>query len=133
LPIGAASVRTQLHVGLGIGLTLVKRLVELHGGTVSACSDGPGTGSSFTVRLALLDAAEPDMILPVSTNLVGGPHPHARILIADDNRDAARSLALMLAMEGYEVRTAYDGEEVGSPCSSSRRPVGVRKTSLTQR
>jgi len=99
------------HVGLGIGLTLVKRLVELHGGTVSAHSEGSGTGSSFSVRLALLDAMDVNTSLPAPTNTLGNAHPHARILIADDNRDAARSLALMLSMEGHEVRAAYDGVE----------------------
>jgi signal transduction histidine kinase/CheY-like chemotaxis protein len=99
------------HVGLGIGLTLVKSLVELHGGTVSAHSEGPGTGSVFTVRLALLDAADSETNSPRPANAVGGAHPRWRILVADDNRDAARSLALMLSMEGHEVRTAYDGVE----------------------
>jgi signal transduction histidine kinase/ActR/RegA family two-component response regulator len=99
------------HIALSIGLTLVKHLVELHGGTVSAHSDGPGTGSVFTVRLALLEATDANTSLLAPANSVGRAHPHARILIADDDRDAARSLALMLAMEGHEVRTAYDGAE----------------------
>lgn len=99
------------HAGLGVGLTLVKRLVELHGGTVSARSAGPGTGSSFSVRLELLAAErdEPRPLLP-SVRLAHGT-PRARILVADDNYDAAQSLALMLGMDGHDVRTAGDGLE----------------------
>ncbi len=99
------------HDGLGVGLTLVKRLVELHGGTVSAASDGAGTGSCFTVRLDLFPV--PDEVAhpaPTASDAHEGP-PRARILVADDNYDAAQSLALMLSMEGHEVRTAGDGLE----------------------
>jgi signal transduction histidine kinase/CheY-like chemotaxis protein len=99
------------HDGLGVGLTLVKRLVELHGGTVSAQSDGPGTGSCFTVRLDLLPAPDAEALpAPSASDAREGP-PRARILVADDNHDAAQSLALMLGMEGHEVRTASDGLE----------------------
>jgi CheY-like chemotaxis protein len=97
--------------GLGVGLTLVKRLVELHGGTVSAFSRGSGTGSCFTVRLeALPPRAEDVQPLPSAGETAEGP-PRARILVADDNYDAAQSLALMLGMDGHEVRTASDGLE----------------------
>jgi two-component system, sensor histidine kinase len=95
--------------GLGIGLSLVKGLVQLHGGTIEACSQGLGYGSAFTVRLPL--AATPSHIsdekqalpaLPDSSNSL-------RILIADDNRDAAESLAMLLSLAGHEVRVAHDG------------------------
>ena len=99
------------HDGLGVGLTLVKRLVELHGGTVSAYSEGPGSGSCFTVRLNLLPTIDADaQPAPSADESPAGP-PRARILVADDNYDAAQSLALMLGMDGHEVRTASDGLE----------------------
>jgi PAS domain S-box-containing protein len=100
--------------GLGIGLTLVKRLTELHGGTIEARSDGPGKGSVFTVRLPL--AAERGASPGAST----GPYPAAtlldlRVLVVDDNKDAADSLAVLLRANGSEVRVAYDGlEAVGA-------------------
>jgi len=97
--------------GLGIGLTLVKELVEMHGGTVVAHSDGPGTGSSFEVRLPLAAAptSEPAPESPREQQPSGG-RPR-RVLVVDDNRDAVESLAILLEMMGYEVRTAGDGLE----------------------
>jgi PAS domain S-box-containing protein len=97
----------QSQGGLGIGLTLVKRLVEMHGGAVEAESAGPGRGSAFTVRLP---------VEPQGTE-VAAPPPEApqqpalprRILVVDDNRDAASSLALLLQIAGNETHLAHDG------------------------
>ncbi|MGH8328531.1 MAG: hybrid sensor histidine kinase/response regulator, partial [Steroidobacteraceae bacterium] len=99
------------HDGLGVGLTLVKRLVELHGGTVSAHSEGSGRGSSFSVRLELLEASRPEGAAPPMASKAGRTALRARILVVDDNHDAAQSLALLLGMDGHEVRTAGDGLE----------------------
>ena len=97
--------------GLGVGLTLVKRLIEMHGGTVEARSEGLGKGSEFTVRLPLL----PDLPLtakPTDAEVVLAlPEMSHRILIVDDNRDAADTMALMLRIKGNQVETAYDGQE----------------------
>ncbi len=92
--------------GLGIGLTLVKRLVEMHDGTVEARSDGPGRGSEFTIRLPLVAVHK----RRVEGGIPPGPYgPPRRILVVDDNVDAAESLAMMLRLSGHEVRTAHDG------------------------
>jgi len=123
--------------GLGIGLTLVKQVVDLHGGQVEARSDGQGKGSVFTVRLPL--AAQPEGAAgsepapagasadparasasaepaPASagaepTRPSTDPAPRRRILVADDLEDSAASLALLLQMQGHDVRTAHDGAE----------------------
>ena len=111
--------------GLGIGLTLVKRLVEMHGGQVEARSDGPGCGSSFVLRLpqqAPDRRAEPPALL--AANLVPGERKH-RILIADDNRDAADSLAFVLRRVGHEVQTAYDGEQAVDLAASFRPKMAL--------
>jgi two-component system CheB/CheR fusion protein len=86
--------------GLGIGLTLVKRLVESHGGRVVAHSDGTGEGSTFTVRLPALAPAMDGTVIP--------PH-RRRVLVVDDNRDLAESLAMVLRLWGHDVTVAYDG------------------------
>lgn len=98
------------HDGLGVGLTLVKRLVELHGGSVSAHSEGRGMGSTFTVELDLIEGSGETRAVPAPGKAQDGSG-RARILVADDNYDAAQSLALMLSMDGHEVRTAGDGLE----------------------
>ncbi len=100
--------------GLGIGLTLVKRLVEMHGGTVRARSGGPGKGSEFVVRLPIATKAtegdSPGAVEPGSLAV-----PTHRILVVDDNRDAADSMGMLLRMLGNDVHTAYDGlEAVGA-------------------
>jgi len=96
--------------GLGLGLALVRQLVDLHGGSVEAHSDGPGKGSEFVVRLPTLSrqhrAPQPDATVAT----VDHSAPSRRILVVDDNRDAAETLAMMLRLEGNEVDTAFDGE-----------------------
>ncbi len=107
--------------GLGIGLALVKGLVEMHDGSVTAASDGQGRGSSFTVTLpALID--EPAPVSPVveKADALG---PKRRILVVDDNRDGAESLAMMLGLLSNEVRTAHDGVEAVEAAESFRPEV----------
>jgi signal transduction histidine kinase/CheY-like chemotaxis protein len=93
--------------GLGIGLTLVKHLVELHGGLVEASSPGTGRGSTFKVFLPLADSPPPEP--PHESSMNVAPTYRARVLVADDNRDAADTLSAILELDGHEVRTAYDG------------------------
>lgn len=93
--------------GLGFGLTLVKRLVELHDGAVSATSAGPGRGSEFTIRLPARPAAgRPD---GPGKDTPGAPFTRRRVLIVDDSPDARESLRLLLELAGHEVETAEDG------------------------
>ena len=96
--------------GLGIGLTLVRRLVQLHNGSISARSDGPGKGSEFLVRLPRA-APGTDEVPPPPAAAAGGvaPLPARRILVVDDNKDAVESLALLLVIGGQTVATARDG------------------------
>ena len=94
--------------GLGIGLTLARRIVEMHGGTIEASSGGPGTGSEFTIRLPVLD--RPTRSLDPDDDLDIRPLPQAlRVLIVDDNRDAAEMLAALLGAWGQHTHLAFDG------------------------
>jgi PAS domain S-box-containing protein len=98
--------------GLGIGLTLVKKLTEMHGGTVEAHSEGAGKGSEFVVRLPLQarTPTAPEGGGPSAEGLGRPAPPGRRILVVDDNKDSADSLALLLTLVGNQVRTAQDGE-----------------------
>jgi signal transduction histidine kinase len=107
--------------GLGIGLTLVRSLVEIHGGCVQAFSAGLGTGSEFVVRLPVLASVEEGGVGP-------GPEPSApvkprRILVVDDNVDNAESLALLLQLSGHQVRTAHNGPGALAAASAFRPEV----------
>ena len=96
--------------GLGIGLSLVKRLVEMHEGSVEAFSRGAGLGSEFVVRLPLAKA--PATTASVTSEPISAPAPRPqRILVVDDNEDAAATLAQLLSLMGHETRTANDGLE----------------------
>ncbi len=100
----------RAHGGLGIGLTLVKQLVAMHDGVVTASSEGPGRGSEFVVRLpVLVDERAPRTSGP-SAPLESASIPR-RILVVDDNRDSVESLAMLLRMLGHETLLAYDGLE----------------------
>jgi CheY-like chemotaxis protein len=92
--------------GLGIGLALVKGLVELHGGTVEASSAGVGYGSEFEVRLPLSKHVPATR---ANVKSAAPEHSGRRVVIADDNRDAAASLLTLLEMQGYEVAAVHDG------------------------
>ena len=106
-----AQVDSSLHRaqgGLGIGLTLAKNLVEIHGGTLEALSAGLNHGAEFIVRLPI--SSDP----PLTTLAADAPQAapaRRRILVVDDNADAANSLSLLLSLSGHEVHTAYDGIE----------------------
>jgi signal transduction histidine kinase len=102
-------VQGEGQTGLGIGLAIVRRLVEMHGGSISARSDGDGHGSEFIIRLPLATAgAEPQQRMP-SPPRPATPRVARRILVADDNADALESLAALLSLNGHEVYRALDG------------------------
>ncbi|HEY6204084.1 MAG TPA: ATP-binding protein [Candidatus Limnocylindria bacterium] len=101
-------VRAYARGGLGIGLTLVRRLVEMHGGTVEARSDGPGQGSEFIARLPIRPVSQ---VVPHNDPIGAGLSalPKRRVLVVDDNVDAADALAELLRDYGHDVRAAHDG------------------------
>src|SRR5690606_22570471 len=114
----------HLPSGLGIGLALVRQLVELHGGTVSATSAGANRGSAFLVRLPLAAsaAAIADVAMEPS---VAARSQALRVLVADDNHDALESLALLLEVCGHEVRKASDGAETLQAVAAWRPDVAL--------
>ena len=96
--------------GLGVGLTLARRLAEMHGGSLDAASAGTGQGSLFTLRLPSLATDRP-VESPAAPSPQAPAQPVRRILVVDDNRDAARSVATFFELVGHEVQTAADGEQ----------------------
>lgn len=110
------------HGGLGIGLNIVQKLVEMHEGTVTATSAGYGHGSEFTVELPMDEEqlGTSEMGSSEGTQIPAGPR---RILVADDNADIAESLALLLEMKGNEVRLASDGQEAVEMAAEYRPDV----------
>ena len=107
----------RLQSGLGVGLSIARRLVEMHGGTIEARSDGHDTGSEFVVRLPAAQEPVRRASRPAAPSRPSGETPatagreRRRILVADDNVDSARSLAQLLTLRGHDVRTAYQGGE----------------------
>jgi signal transduction histidine kinase/ActR/RegA family two-component response regulator len=99
----------RLQGGLGIGLSIVKRLVEMHGGSVEVQSAGRGAGSEFLLRLPLAELAADAEIASAQHAAQNTPAAAIRILIVDDNLDSAMSLAAILELEGHEITTAHDG------------------------
>jgi signal transduction histidine kinase/CheY-like chemotaxis protein len=111
--------------GLGIGLALVKRLVQMHGGTVEAISAGLGRGSEFVVRIpsSVQSGAAPEIRLADPVESFPGASRELRILVVDDNRDSANSLAMLLRLQGYEALTAYDGPSALQVVADTRPQV----------
>ena len=114
----------RAHGGLGIGLSLVRRLVESHGGSVEARSEGPGKGSEFTVRLPVLVEAPEAPVVPEPGQGERSAVASRRVLVVDDNRDAADMFATFLRLMGHDVRTAYDGVE-GVEAAERFRPDAI--------
>jgi len=116
---------TQVHSkseraqgGLGIGLALVRRLTEMHGGTVAVFSEGAGRGAEFTVRLPIMATQVSALSAEKRESGTIPTISPQRILVADDNQDAAEALSLQLQLAGHDVRTAHDGVEAVAVAST---------------
>jgi PAS domain S-box-containing protein len=116
--------------GLGIGLTLVRQLVELHGGTIEARSGGIGRGSDFILRLPIVVAAETAAAAPAELPHAGAP---LRILVADDNEDAAEGLMLLLELSGHDVHVVFDGDAAVAAAARLRPDVALVDIGMPKR
>ncbi|HEY4772142.1 MAG TPA: response regulator [Steroidobacteraceae bacterium] len=121
----AATTTDRAQGGLGIGLALVRRLVEMHGGTVAAHSEGENRGSEFVVRLPLLAQSARCRWPPAATAEMRDRPPPRRILVVDDNADSLDSLAALLRCEGHEVYTAADGLEALARAALCRPEIAL--------
>ena len=122
----------QATGGLGIGLTLVRRLVEDQGGSVGATSDGLGAGSEFSVRFPLAPTPAAPGAPPHREAGIAAPPPSLRILIADDNVDAATSLAMFMELAGHETRVAIDGAQALAIADEFHPQVAVLDIAMPQ-
>jgi PAS domain S-box-containing protein len=109
--------------GLGIGLALVRSLVEMHGGSVEARSEGPGTGSEFVVRLPVVSERPAQRQAPEGGCESKAAAARCKVLVVDDNEDTAMSLSMMLQITGHDARTAHDGLQAVAVAGSYRPDV----------
>lgn len=107
----AADTLDRSQGGLGIGLSLARSLIEMHGGQITAASEGKGHGAVFRLTLPLIEKVGAAPERPREDKGRAGRGMHARVLVADDNVDAAASVAMMLELDGYEVEIAHDGRQ----------------------
>jgi CheY-like chemotaxis protein len=119
------AVTDRAQGGLGIGLALSRGLVQLHGGTLSARSEGPGRGSQFTVCLPMAVGASPAAPEDEAPATSSGQARARKVLVADDNADGLLTIATLLEMEGHEVHTAADGEKALAQAESIRPDVAI--------
>ncbi|GAB1596897.1 hybrid sensor histidine kinase/response regulator [Lysobacter claricitrinus] len=113
----------RAHDGLGIGLTLVRNLVEMHGGTVEARSDGRGCGAEFVVTLPLAATRPAHVPAPATRRDHDDVHPATRVLVVDDNIDAAESMGMVLELLGIEHRVVFDGPSAVDAVTAFRPDV----------
>jgi PAS domain S-box-containing protein len=118
------------QTGLGIGLSLVRALVELHGGSVEALSDGPGRGSELVVRLPAVSCAPNEDTHADHANAELRSKGGSRVLVVDDNVDSATMLSMILSLRGYDVRTAHDGVEAFEIATAFRPHVAFMDIGL---
>jgi CheY-like chemotaxis protein len=114
----------SLHDGLGVGLTLVRHFVDLHGGTVEVFSPGPNQGSEFVVRLPLLQDQGTPSVESAQSQAPKARSNGLRVLVVDDNQDVAQTMGQLLQWFGFEVQLAYDGD-AAIKLTSSFRPDAV--------
>jgi CheY-like chemotaxis protein len=110
----------RTHGGLGIGLALVRGLIELHGGKIEARSEGPGRGSEFIVHLPVATISEQPITPDANGINLRRTPKQRRILVVEDNADSAASLCMMLQLAGHEIRSANDGREALQTAESFR-------------